>query len=75
MTEAAKKITVGYIRAKLTPDLKKSMDLTETSFIPRYLIKIEEWERSHLEVKNILRQEGTQKSCRQEPISRVQRKT
>ena len=53
MTEAAEKITVGYIRAKLTPDLKNYMDLTEASCIPRYLMKIEEWERSHPEVKSI----------------------
>ena len=62
MSEAAEKITVGYIRAKLTPELKNYMDLTEAFCIPRYLMKIEEWERSHPEAKNILRQEEQQTS-------------
>ena len=34
MSEAAEKIMVGYIRAKLTPELKNYMDLTEASCIP-----------------------------------------
>ena len=38
ITEAAEKITVGYIRAKLNPELKTYMDLTEASCIPKYLI-------------------------------------
>jgi len=55
MTEAANKITVGYLRAKLHRDLKTYMDLSEANDIPRYLMKVNEWERSHPEIKNIFR--------------------
>ena len=55
LTEDAEKISVGYIRAKLHPDLKNYMDLSKASNIPRYLIKVEEWERSHPEVRSIFK--------------------
>ena len=55
ITEAADEVIVAYIRSKLHPDLKMYMDLAETCDIHKYLMHIEEWERSHPEVKNILR--------------------
>ena len=55
ITEAADKVTIAYIRSKLHPDLKTYMDLSETCDLSKYLMRAEEWERSHPEVKNILR--------------------
>ena len=55
ITEAADKVTIACIRSKLHPDLKTYMDLSETCDLPKYLMRVEEWERSHPEVKNILR--------------------
>jgi len=55
MTEAAGKITVVYLRAKLHLDLKTYMNLSEATDIHRYLMKVEEWERSHPDIKNIFK--------------------
>ena len=55
ITEAADKVTIAYIRYKLHPDLKTYMDMSETCDLPKYLMRVEEWERSHPEVKNKLR--------------------
>ena len=51
------KVTVAYIRAKLNAELKTYMNLTEANCIPKYLMRIEEWERSHPESKSVFKQE------------------
>ena len=45
--EAAEKVSVAYIRSKLISEVKNYVDLTEAKTMPRYLMKIEEWERSN----------------------------
>jgi len=44
ITEAAEKVTIAYIKSKLHPDLKTYMDLSETCDLPKYLMRMEDWE-------------------------------
>ena len=65
LPEAAEKIAVAFIRSKLNPEVKYFMDLTEVSCMPRYFMKVEEWETSYPQVKSMFKQEHNQTSHRQ----------
>ena len=41
--EVLEKFTVAFLRSTLNQELKDYLDLTKTSTIQRYLVKIEEW--------------------------------
>ena len=62
LPEAVEKVSVGYIRSTLDTEVKTYMDLTEATCIPRYLMKVGEWERSHPEVKSIFKPDMFQTS-------------
>ena len=58
--KAMEKVAVAYLRSKMIPEVKNYLDLTEANTMPRYLMKIEEWERSNPHKKNLYRLEGVQ---------------
>ena len=49
--EAAQKVAIAYLRSKMIPEFKNYTDLTEADSNPRYIIKMEEWVKSHPEIK------------------------
>ena len=55
------KFTVACLRLTLSQDLKNYLDLTETSTLHRYLIKIDEWEKCRAEVRPIYKHDSSEK--------------
>ena len=60
--EIVEKFTVACLRSTLSQELKKYLDLTETSTIHRYLNKIDEWEKYRAEGRPIYKQESTSRN-------------
>ena len=60
--EIVEKLTVAFLRSKLSQELKEYLDLIETSTIPKYLIKIDEWEKCRAEGKPIYKQEESSRN-------------
>ena len=53
------KITVALLRSKLNQDLKNYLDLTETTTMARYIMKIEEWAKCRGETKSLFEQDSS----------------
>ena len=53
--EAAEKVAIACVLSKMIPEYKTFMDLTEAESNPRYIMKMEEWERGHSEVRQRFR--------------------
>jgi len=49
--EASQQVAIALLRAKMIPQFKTLMDLTEVTTFQKYILKMEEWERTHPEVK------------------------
>ena len=64
--EIVEKFTVGCLRSTLSQELKNYLDLTETTTIPRYIMKIEEWEKCTAEGRLIYKQEVTSRTSYKE---------
>ena len=65
--EMIEKFSVALLRSKLSQELKNYLDLTEMSTMPRYLIKIVEWERCSTGNNIIFKQKGRPNQYRQAP--------
>ena len=66
VAEIVEKLTVVFLMSKLSQELKEYLDLTETSTIPRHLIKINEWEKCRVESKPIYKQEESSRNTYKE---------
>ena len=60
--EVIDKFTVALLRSKLNQDLKNYLDLTETTTMDRYIMKIEEWAKCRVDNKPLFKQDNLMKA-------------